>query len=45
MEYQQRGFHEGSQMVSNLRLKLSWAKRDEDIGPYKYMGTFRYATQ
>jgi TonB-linked SusC/RagA family outer membrane protein len=33
-------------MVSNLRLKLSWGKTGmKDIGPYKYMEQFRYATQ
>lgn len=32
--------------VSNLRLKLSWGKTGmKDIGPYKYMEQFRYATQ
>jgi TonB-linked SusC/RagA family outer membrane protein len=33
-------------VVSNLRLKLSWGKTGmKDIGPYKYMEQFRYATQ
>ena len=32
--------------ISNLRLKLSWGRTGmKDIGPYKYMEQFRYATQ
>ena len=32
--------------VNNLRLKLSWGKTGmKDIGPYKYMEQFRYASQ
>lgn len=32
--------------VSNLRLKVSWGRTGmKDIGPYKYMEQFRYATQ
>jgi TonB-linked SusC/RagA family outer membrane protein len=32
--------------VSNLRLRLSWGKTGmKDIGPYKYMEQFRYASQ
>lgn len=32
--------------INNLRLKLSWGKTGmKDIGPYKYMEQFRYATQ
>jgi TonB-linked SusC/RagA family outer membrane protein len=35
-----------SKTVDNLRLKLSWGKTGmKDIGPYKYMEQFRYATQ
>jgi TonB-linked SusC/RagA family outer membrane protein len=39
-------FMEAFKSVSNLRLKLSWGKTGmKDIGPYKYMEQFRYATQ
>lgn len=32
--------------INNLRLKLSWGRTGmKDIGPYKYMEQFRYATQ
>ena len=34
------------ELISNLRLKLSWGKTGmKDIGPYKYMEQFRYASQ
>jgi TonB-linked SusC/RagA family outer membrane protein len=39
-------FLKQSQIVSNLRLKLSWGKTGmKDIGPYKYMEQFSYTTQ
>lgn len=39
-------FMESVKSVNNLRLKFSWGKtRMKDIGPYKYMEQFRYATQ
>ncbi|HVN58013.1 MAG TPA: SusC/RagA family TonB-linked outer membrane protein [Bacteroidales bacterium] len=32
--------------INNLRLKVSWGRTGmKDIGPYKYMEQFRYATQ
>jgi TonB-linked SusC/RagA family outer membrane protein len=39
-------FMKSLKSVSNLRLKLSWGRTGmKDIGPYKYMEQFRYATQ